>query len=92
MVYQYKIKNANAVGSGIIITAAFKKDTDADAIEGLDENIVYAKSTSEKTILADLAVRAKGKIDTYDNDKIVAATLEKAKDWQTVKEEEPGVI
>jgi len=85
MANQYKITNANATASNITISVAFKRDTDIDAVR--TENLIYSAGTSKDIIVADLEVRSKNSITTYENDKIVVDLLKTTTDWVTVSEQ-----
>jgi len=84
MANQYKIANANATASNIIVSVEFKRDSDIDKVRA--ENLIYPAGTSKSIIIADLEVRSKNSITTYENDKIVVDLLKTTADWVTVIE------
>jgi len=84
MANQYKIANANATASNIIVSVEFKRDSDIDKVRV--ENLIYPAGTSKSIIIADLEVRSKNSITTYENDKIVVDLLKTTADWVTVIE------
>jgi len=84
MANQYKITNANATAYNIIVSAAFKRDEDIDAVR--TENLNYPTGTSDAIIIADLEVRTNNAIAAYENDKIVADLLKAETDWVAVVE------
>ena len=85
MANQYKIANANATASNIIVSVEFKRDSDIDKVRV--ENLIYPAGTSKSIIIADLEVRSKNSITTYENDKIVVDLLKTTTDWVTVSEQ-----
>ena len=84
MANQYKIANANATASNIIVSVEFKRDSDIDKVRA--ENLIYPAGTSTDIIIADLEARSKNSITTYENDKIVVDLLKTTADWVTVIE------
>ena len=76
--------------SSIIVQADFKRDTDIDALPGSAENISYSTGTTLEAIENDLEVRAKSKVDTYENDETVKEAAAKyLNEWTTVAEQKP---
>lgn len=85
MSYQWRITNHSVTANTIIIQADFKRDTDLDALPNSAENISYSTGTTLEAIKNDLDVRAKSKVDTYENDETVKAAAAKYLDkWTTV--------
>jgi len=84
MANQYKITNANATASNIIVSVEFKRDTDIDKVRA--ENLIYPAGTSKDVIIADLKIRTKNTIITYENDEIAVNLLKSTTDWVTVEE------
>ena len=83
--YQYKVKNANATSSNIVVSVEFKRTDDIDKVR--TENIQYPKGTTKEIIIADLESRAKREIDTYENDLEVSELLKTiTNEWQIVQE------
>tara|TARA_Y100000310_G_scaffold202967_1_gene203214 strand:+ start:7141 stop:7404 length:264 start_codon:yes stop_codon:yes gene_type:complete len=82
MAKQYKIVSAKASSTNIIVSVAYKRDTDIDAARS--ENVAYAQGTTSESIKADLENRASRIIDWYENDIIACQVLENTLGWQTV--------
>jgi len=86
MAVEFKVINANATQTNMIIGVAYKRTDDTEPVR--TENITYPEGTTFADIKSDLELRAKSAIAIYENDIVTEEALDELSDWQEVVEEE----